>query len=120
MRRACADVVRMCHEGVFGRGEIDRADVLMTAAQAGAGVFVVRFWREIRLTWCNIKRKECIMNKVTIAIVLGIAVVGATARAHEKVTCRDSMGRIQGTEQTDRYGKTTVRDAQGRIQGTKR
>ena len=33
---------------------------------------------------------------------------------------RDAMGRIQGTEQTDKYGKTTWRDAQGRIQGTKR
>ena len=118
MRRACADVVRTCHEGVFGRGEIDRADVLMTAAQAGAGVFVVRFWREIRLTWCNIKRKECIMNKVTVAIVLGIAVVGATVRADTKTTYRDSMGRIQGTVTTDRYGKTTYRDAMGRIQGT--
>ena len=47
MRRACADVVRMCHEGDFGRDEINCADVLMTAAQAGAGVlssdFGVRF-----------------------------------------------------------------------------
>ena len=58
------------------------------------------------------------MNKITIAIVLGIAVVGATVRADTKITYRDSMGRIQGTVTTDRYGKTTVRDAQGRIQGT--
>ena len=55
------------------------------------------------------------MNKLTFAVVLGIAMVGAVARADEKVTYRDSMGRIQGTEQTDRYGKTTWRDAQGRV-----
>ena len=60
------------------------------------------------------------MSKITFAVVLGIAVVGATVRADEKITYRDSMGRIQGTEQTDRYGKTTRRDAMGRIQGAKR
>ena len=58
------------------------------------------------------------MNKITFAVVLGIAIVGGAVRADEKVTYRDSMGRIQGTMTTDRYGKTTVRDAQGRIQGT--
>ena len=60
------------------------------------------------------------MNKIAFAVVLGIAMVGAVARADEKMTYRDSMGRIQGTVTTDRYGKTTYRDAQGRIQGTKR
>ena len=81
------------------------------------------------------------MNNLTFAVVLGIAVVGAMVRADEKITYRDSMGRIQGTvttdrygkttygdfmgriqrtEQTDRYGKTTRRDAMGRIQGAKR
>ena len=81
------------------------------------------------------------MNKITFAVVLGIAVVGAMVRADEKITYRDAqgriqgtvttdrngkttyrdyMGRIQGTEQTDRYGKTTRRDAMGRIQGAKR
>ena len=49
------------------------------------------------------------MNKITIAIVLGIAVVGATVRADTKTTYRDSMGRIQGTVTTDRYGKTKPR-----------
>ena len=47
------------------------------------------------------------MSKITFAVVLGIAVVGATVRADEKITYRDSMGRIQGTVTTDRYGKTT-------------
>lgn len=58
------------------------------------------------------------MNKVTFAVVLGVAMVGAAVRADEKVTYRDSMGRIQGTVTTDRYGKTTYRDSMGRIQGT--
>ena len=58
------------------------------------------------------------MNKITFAVVIGVAMVGAMAWADEKVTYRDSMGRIQGTVTTDRYEKTTVRDAQGRIQGT--
>ena len=58
------------------------------------------------------------MSKITFAVVLGIAVVGATVRADEKITSRDSMGRIQGTVTTDRYGKTTYRDFMGRIQGT--
>ena len=31
------------------------------------------------------------MNKITFAIVLGIAVVGAMVRADEKVTYRDSI-----------------------------
>ena len=60
------------------------------------------------------------MNKIIFAVVLGIVMVGAMLRADEKVTYRDSMGRIQGTVTTDRYWKTTWRDAQGRIQGTKR
>ena len=38
------------------------------------------------------------MNKITFAVVLGIAMVGAMARADEKVTYRDSMGRIQDLE----------------------
>ena len=33
---------------------------------------------------------------------------------------RDSLGRKQGSSETDRYGKTTYRDAQGRIQGSKK
>ena len=59
------------------------------------------------------------MNKITFAVVLGLAVVGAMVRADEKVTYRDSMGRIQGTVTTDRYGKTTYRDGSGRIIGTR-
>ena len=58
------------------------------------------------------------MSKITFAVVLGIAVVGATVRADERINYRDSMGRIQGTVTTDRYGKTTYRDYMGRIQGT--
>ena len=38
------------------------------------------------------------MNKITFAVVLEIAIVGAVARADEKVTYRDSMGRIQDLE----------------------
>ena len=58
------------------------------------------------------------MSKITFAVVLGIATIGAMVRADEKITYRDSMGRIQGTVTTDRYGKTTYRDFMGRIQGT--
>ena len=58
------------------------------------------------------------MSKITFAVVLGIAMVGVMVRADEKITSRDSMGRIQGTVTTDRYGKTTYGDFMGRIQGT--
>jgi hypothetical protein len=43
---------------------------------------------------------------------------GKIHRRHERR--RDSMGRVQATQTTDRYGKTTYRDAQGRVQGTKK
>ena len=43
----------------------------------------------------------------------------ATTDRYGKTTYRDSMGRLQGIQTTDRYGKTTYRDAQGRMQGTK-
>ena len=58
----------------------------------------VGFRRGIRLALCNTKRKVRSMNKITFAVVLGIAVVGATVCADEKVTYRGSMGRIQGTK----------------------
>ena len=67
------------------------------------------------------------INKITFAVVFGIAIVGVVAWAdtkttyrYGKTTVRDVQGRIQGTATTDRYGKTTYRDAQGRIQGTKK
>ena len=102
---ACADAIRMRN----------RRDAVGASTARG---FVVRFRREMRLAWCNIKQKGCSMNKITFAVVLGIAMAGATVRADTKTTYRDSMGRIQGTVTTDRYGKTTYRDAMGRIQGT--
>lgn len=57
------------------------------------------------------------MNK---AIVVGFVCAGSVFAVEAKTTYRDSMGRKQGTVETDRYGKTTYRDAQGRIQGSKK
>lgn len=57
----------------------------------------------------------------TMKVIAGAVVVGMglMVNADTKTTWRDSLGRIQGTEQTDRNGKITYRDAQGRIIGTK-
>ena len=40
-------------------------------------------------------------------------------QADTKTVWRDSMGRVQGSATTDRYGKTTYRDAMGRVTGSK-
>ena len=58
-------------------------------------------------------------NTAKTIMAAALAVCVAVCLANTKTTYRDSMGRLQGTATTDRYGKTTYRDAQGRMQGTK-
>ena len=57
-------------------------------------------------------------NAKKMILAAGVAVMTAVCMADTKTTYRDSMGRVQGSHTTDRYGKTTYRDAQGRVQGT--
>ena len=57
-------------------------------------------------------------NAKKMILAAGMTVMTAVCMADTKTTCRDSMGRVQGTMTTDNYGKTTWRDAQGRVQGS--
>ena len=59
------------------------------------------------------------MNSIKIfALACAVCACGLLS-AQSRTTYRDSMGRVQGTKQTDSYGKTTYRDAMGRVTGTK-
>ena len=58
------------------------------------------------------------MTYLKLSMALAVTCVGMAVFSQTKTTYRDSMGRIQGTVTTDRYGKTTYRDSMGRIQGT--
>ena len=60
------------------------------------------------------------MNKIVKTVVAGVVCVVCVFATQAKTTYRDSLGRKQGSSETDRYGKTTYRDAQGRIQGSKK
>ena len=58
------------------------------------------------------------MNSIKIfALACAVCACGLLS-AQSRTTYRDSMGRVQGTKQTDSYGKTTYRDAMGRVTGT--
>ena len=59
------------------------------------------------------------MNSIKIfALACAVCACGLLS-AQSRTTYRDSMGRVQGTKQTDSYGRTTYRDSMGRVQGTK-
>ena len=63
--------------------------------------------------------KKIRLNGIKMALAVGVICAGLFAQAdNNKTTFRDSMGRIQGSQATDRNGKTTFRDSMGRIQGT--
>ena len=62
--------------------------------------------------------KKIKVNRIKVALAVGVVCAGLFAFANNNMTFRDAQGRIQGTQTTDRNGNTTFRDAQGRIQGT--
>ena len=58
------------------------------------------------------------MDRFKLIVAIGMFLCAADAIAAQKTVYRDSLGRRQGTMETDRYGKATYRDEQGRRQGS--
>ena len=58
------------------------------------------------------------MSRIKFIAVIGMFLCAADVIAAQKTVYRDSLGRRQGTMETDRYDKTTYRDEQGRRQGS--
>jgi hypothetical protein len=71
---------------------------------------------------CSFSFWHAILTKIcpTYRDSLGRKQGTAETDRYGKTTFRDAQGRKQGSFETDRYGKTTYRDAQGRIQGSKK